>query len=904
MVELPSGTITFLFTDLESSTRLWEEHPEAMLGALARHDEIVRVAVTSHDGQIVKSTGDGFHAVFVDAARAVQAGIDAQRQLGREVWGDSGELRVRIGLHSGAAELRDGDYPGPTVNKAARIMSVAHGGQLVVSSSTAELASQRLPDDVKLIDLGEHRLRGLPRPERVFQVRAPGLATEFAPLTSLDAFPGNLPLQVTSFIGREREIAWTIEALSKARLVTLTGTGGVGKTRLSLQVAGEVLPQFRDGVWLCELAIATDADTLSEVVAATLKTARRAGLSLEDSIREFLGAKDLLLVLDNCEQLVDEIGRFTGRLLERCPGIRVLATSREALGIAGEQVYALRALDLPQATTPLEVIAASPAVQLFTERARAVRSDFSLDNANAHAIADICGRLDGIPLAIELAAARVVAMSPSDIAGRLDERFRLLTGGRRTAAERQQTLRSTVDWSYELLETLDRTTYTRLGVFAGSFDAAAAEAVAAGDDIEGWDVLDALTSLVAKSMVIADEDTDSTTHYQLLETLRYYALDHLDDADRWRRNHARHYAEFAELACQALLGPDEIQWRHRIRRDLDNLRAAVNWALERDTDDALLAVRIVAALARESYLDRSAGIGEWARRVFPRTTTASSGLRSAVAAAAAQEALGRDDIDDARAFASEGVAVGYPDDCPAPGLAHLALAGAHAYGSAPDVGARLIHEALDALSVDPHNAFSRTSLLARAAMLDTWSFDPRARLEAREALRLAREIDNPSLLTETLYALSWAELSEDPQAALDALEESISLTRAGASDGVFGGALAQAARLRARFGEHRAALELLRESIAHSYAIGYRRAAMFALSNGVEVLLQYGSTEQAAVISGWNPGRIELFGPEREIRATLGQESYQRAIAQGSDMTYDDIVSYALDHLDTVLQAT
>ncbi|HXY91420.1 MAG TPA: adenylate/guanylate cyclase domain-containing protein, partial [Acidimicrobiia bacterium] len=436
MIDLPTGTVTFLFTDLEGSSRLWEEHPDAMHEALARHDAILRDAIESHHGHVVKTTGDGFHAVFVTASDAVGASVDAQLGLAAESWGATGPLRMRMGVHSGLAELRDGDYYGTAVNRAARLMGAAHGGQIVVSLVTEELIRDGA---IELVDLGEHVLRDLARPERVFQVAHPGLEREFARLATMDAFPGNLPVQLTSFVGRDLELAAVAKVLEESRLVTLTGVGGVGKTRLALQVAAEVLPRFADGAWLCELATASDEVLLFQVVADALGVLQREGLSMADSVVEFLRDRDLLVVLDNCEHLLADAAWLASEVLQRCPRLRILATSREGLGVIGEQLVALASLPVPRSGGDVEVLAAADSVQLFVDRAAAARSGFALTPGNVVAVAEICRRLDGIPLAIELAAARVTTMSPAEIAGHLDERFRLLAGGRRRGVERHQT---------------------------------------------------------------------------------------------------------------------------------------------------------------------------------------------------------------------------------------------------------------------------------------------------------------------------------------------------------------------------------------------------------------------------------------------------------------------------------
>ena len=621
--EMPTGTVTFLFTDLEGSTRLWEESPEAMKGALARHDEIVRGAIERHGGYVVKTTGDGFHAAFSTAAAAAGAGLAAQLSLAGEAWGSTGALRVRMGIHAGSAELRDGDYYGTAPNRAARLMSAAHGGQLVLSQTTADLVGDGLPDGAVLIDLGEHRLRDLARAEQVFQLGTPGLAAEFPPLRSLDAFPGNLPLQLSSFVGRDEELIGIAKALGRERLVTLTGVGGVGKTRLAMQVAAEVLPNYGDGAWFCELAAANDDDAFVQLVAATLGVRSRQGVTLEEGVVEHLRRKQLLLVLDNCEHLLDAAATLAERLLQECAGLRVLATSREGLAVPGEQVWPVRSLPVPSRAAGASVIATSDAVRLFAARAESARPGFVLDEANAGPVAEICRRLDGIPLAIELAAARVSSMRPVDLAARLDERFRLLTGGRRTAVERHQTLRATVDWSYSLLTERERAVFDRLGVFAGSFDIGTAEEIASGEGLEPWDVVDAIASLVDKSLVVDEEAPGGSIRYSMLETLRAYARERLDQGgtpDEWRLRHARHYADVAGEIGVGLIGPNEVAWRARLVLELDDLRAAVIWALDRDSDDeSEYALDIIAALVYEAFGgDPSIGIGAWAERAVDR----------------------------------------------------------------------------------------------------------------------------------------------------------------------------------------------------------------------------------------------------------------------------------------------
>ncbi len=458
---LPSGTVTFLFTDIEGSTRRWEADPEGMRASLAAHDVVLRAAVEAHDGLVFKHTGDGVCAAFGLAQAAVDAAIEAQRRLA---------LPVRMGLTSGEAEAQGGDYFGPTLNRAARVMAAGHGGQILAAASTI-----RLVEEVDLIDLGPRRLRDLSEPLQLFQVRAEGLGEEFPPLKTVDAVPGNLPVQATSFIGRDAQVEELATLVGDHRLVTLVGVGGVGKTRLALQVAAEVAPAFFDGVWLVELAPLGDPASLPDLVATSLAVTPQAGLSVAESVARTLVGRNLLIVLDNCEHVLDAAAELVETILAGTSTVSVVATSREALRVGGEHTWPVPSLDVRPGV-------ASEAVSLFAERARAVNPGFRLDEPNVvGTVMEICRRLDGIALAIELAAARMVSMSAEEVRSRLDDRFRLLSGGRRGLA-RHQTLRQAVQWSYDLLDEDERRILGCCSVFADGFDLAAVAAVGGCDD--------------------------------------------------------------------------------------------------------------------------------------------------------------------------------------------------------------------------------------------------------------------------------------------------------------------------------------------------------------------------------------------------------------------------------------
>ncbi len=455
MEEAPSGTVTLLFTDVEGSTRLWEDEPKAMTTALRRHDEIIRAVIEGQSGYVFKTVGDAFCAAFATPQAALSATLVAQQQLVSESWPTGRPIRVRMALHTGVCEERDNDYFGPAVNRTARLEAIAHGGQVVVSGTTADLLSGSLPDGIKLRDLGQHRLKDLGRPEQVFQLEAEMLPSGFPPLVSLDnpELPNNLPSLLSAFVGREPELTEIGQLLTSSRLVTLTGAGGCGKTRLALHAAAELLEGTAEGVWFVDLAPVTDAGQVLAAVAGVLGVPAQGGQPLPDALMAALREQAALLLLDNCEHVIDEAAAFCSQVVRNCPRVRILATSREPLGVDGERVYRVASLSLPPPEAEsAEDLAASDAVRLFAERARAQDQGFALDDAVAPLVASVCRRLDGIPLALELAAARLSSMSLTQLSDRLDQRFRLLTGGSRNVMPRQQTLQATVDWSFSLLD--------------------------------------------------------------------------------------------------------------------------------------------------------------------------------------------------------------------------------------------------------------------------------------------------------------------------------------------------------------------------------------------------------------------------------------------------------------------
>jgi len=661
---MPSGTATFLMTDIEGSTRLWESHRDAMAGALEAHDTLLRSAVEAAGGSIVKTTGDGLLAVFDDPATAIAAALAGQHALDRHEWSATGPLRVRMAIHSGSAEVRDGDYHGAALNRVARLLAIGHGGQVLVSGATAVLVADSLPRTSELIDQGEHRLRDLDRPEHVYQLVAPGLRREFPPLRSLAAHATNLPSQLTSFVGRERELSDIRGLLARSRIVTLVGVGGTGKTRLMLEATAALVDRYRDGAWLVELAPISDPDLVVQEVARALGIQEQPGQLLIDTEVDYLRDKELLLLLDNCEHLIAAAADLALRMLGVCPSLTVLASSREPLGVGGEAVFAVPSMALPAATSARDVhLAIDPAqfeqasraeaVRLFVDRAAATLPSFSLDPTNVTVVVEICRRLDGLPLALELAAARVNVLSVEEIAQGLGDRFRLLTGGRRTAVPRQQTLQALIDWSWDLLSEPDRQLLRRLSVFAGGWTLAAASAVTSdpvpvgglpsvstGDGDARLDTLDGLSRLVDRSLVVVDHE--GSTRYRMLETIRQYARDQLVRSGEVAELRVAHLAFFRNLALTAepaLHGRRMIEWLDHLDAESDNLRSALDWAFEADPGAALeLGVALMVYWASRSIGSESV---EWlgravdvARTTSQDTTSPLSRERSILAARA------------------------------------------------------------------------------------------------------------------------------------------------------------------------------------------------------------------------------------------------------------------------------
>lgn len=822
-----------------------------MRAALSAHDAALRGAITDAGGVVFKHTGDGVLAAFATPQPAVAAAVTAQRAL---------KLPVRIGLCTGEAELRDGDYFGPTVNRAARAMAAAHGGQIVVAASTAALL-----DGAGLLDLGEHRLRGLAAPQRLFQVKAEGLRSDFPPLNTAAVGAGNLPMPANAILGRAAELKSVRELLAGTRLVTLTGVGGVGKTRLALEAAAQSAGGFPDGVWLCELAAIDAPDALPQAIASVLGVKQQPDRRLVDLIAESLADRQLLLVLDNCEHLVEAVAELLTQMLPRCARLSVLATSREGLAVNSERLFPV---------TPLTVGGgeASPAVGLFAERARAVSPGFDLAR-DVDAVVDICRRLDGIPLAIELAAARVRALSPRQIRDRLDERFRLLGGGR--ALGRHQTLAQTVQWSYDLLNEAERAVLERASVFAGGFDLEGAEAVCTGDGVSEADVLDLVDSLVRKSLLTA-EPGEHAMRYGMLETIRQFALEKGGAAlEASRDRHALWFAAESDRRFDEWLSPRQAETYLWLESEMDNLRTAFRWAVEqKHVDPAVRIAANIGDMARFILREEPAG---WAVEMVEAARATRHKRLIVLLTWASSRSWEFQRFEMAKKFAHEAIALlGDPAFDPFAQM-YCDLAVVSVFEGDNDAAASYARQGA-AQPVDTRDRFCTAHLpwgLALAGFLDE------ARACADECLEKTRAAGVPSSIALACLGKGMAFAPTDPAIAVAALAEGLEVARRSGNKLWEGLTAIELANLQARVGEPRQALESFRGLLAQSMAV---RDALF-ISNGLGALIRLfvrlKRHEAALVLHGALPKIIERGGSFSELEAAVKEA--QQALGAGAD---------------------
>ncbi|WP_424760152.1 ATP-binding protein [Mycobacterium sp.] len=874
----PTGVVTFLFTDVEGSTRRWEADADAMRAALAAHDEALRSAIESHGGFMFKHTGDGVCAAFASPRSAVDAAVAAQRGL---------ELPVRMGIATGEAELRDGDYFGAVLNRAARVMAAGHGGQILLADSTAGLLG-----GVDLVDLGPRRLRDVPMPVGVFQVRAAELRAEFPPLRALDTTPGNLRPATTSLIGRELEVDEIQAAVKSHRLVTLTGVGGVGKTRLALEVAARLADEFPDGVWFFELAAVTDPAAVPDAVAAVLGITQQPGKTVSESVAAALEGRVRLLVIDNCEHVLDAAADLIEAILAHSATVRILATSREGLAVPDEQVRPVRSLD---AAAGIDSAAAS----LFVERAQGIAPGFSMvDGDEAAAVTEICQRLDGIPLAIELAASRMASITASEMRDRLDHRFRLLVGSRR-GLERHHTLRHAVAWSYDLLADTEKTVLERSSVFAGGFDLQSACAVAGSDDLDEYAILEVLDALVRKSLLLAVR-SGGRTRFSMLETIRQFAEEQLVTsgvAEAVRTAHAHYFAGREADIMDLWDSPRQREAYDWFTVELANLRTAFRWAADQGDLDAGAAITAYAAFLAP-HLENHEPIA-WAEELIESARAVDHPRLAAVCVVASLcVVLGR--FEEAVRYSEVGQTVIAAASDKVSYVGEGFLGSAYLFVGQPERYVELCRAWLTR-SGDA-NTFARANLVT--ALFVSGSTDE-AMVTANGLIDAAEASGNPWVLAYTLAVCGNVFRDTDPDRALEALRRSVLIAQDSGNRLYETQFLYWLARLEAEQGDRMAAFEYLAVAIRNNHDSGNTGMLHIPLAILATFLDRLGRYEPAATIAGFaavNPMAAttlpDLGTAITHLRKVLGNQTYESLAHKSETMTTAAMVTYAYDQID------
>ncbi|OBA81849.1 cyclase [Mycobacterium sp. 1164966.3] len=877
----PTGVVTFLFTDVEGSTRRWEADAETMRAALAAHDQVLRQAIEAHQGFVFKHTGDGVCAAFASPRSAVDAAVAAQREL---------QLPVRMGIATGEAELRDGDYFGTVLNRAARVMAAGHGGQILVADSTAGLLSA-----VDLLDLGPRRLRDVPLPVGVFQVQAAGLRAEFPPLRALDTTPGNLRAATTSLIGRESEIAEIQAAVKAHRLVTLTGVGGVGKTRLAVEVAARLADEFPDGVWLFELAAVIDPAAVPDAVAAVLGIIQQPGKTVTESVGAALEGRVRLLVIDNCEHVLIAAADLIEAILARSATVRILATSREGLGVPDEQVRPLRSLDAAAGTD-------SAAVRLFVERAHGIAPGFSMiDGEEAAAVTEICQRLDGIPLAIELAASRMASMTAGEMRDRLDHRFRLLVGSRR-GLERHHTLRHAVAWSYDLLDDTEKAVLDRCSVFAGGFDLQSACAVAGFSDSEVLDeygVLEILDALVRKSLLLADRSS-GRTRFSMLETIRQFAEEQLvtsGAAEAVRTAHARYFAGREASVMDLWDSPRQREAYNWFTNEMANLRTAFRWAIDHGDLDTGAGIAAYAGLLGP-FLENFEPI-TWAEELIEPLRAVDHPRLAAVCVGASLCCLvGR--FEEAVRYSRVGQTVIATASDKVSNFGEPFLGSAHLFVGQPERYAELCRAQLTR-SGDA-NTWARANLVFALAVCGSTD---EAMVTADGLIEAAEARGNAWVLAYTLFACGYTFRDTVPDRALEAMRRSVLITQESGNRFLETQLSYWRSALEAEQGDRVAALDYLGLAIRHNHESGNIGMLHIPLAILAHVLDRLGRYEPAATIVGFATVNSmaatslpELGTAIAHLREVLGDQAYESLAHKGETMTSAEMVTYAYDQID------
>ena len=945
MAELPTGTVTFLFTDIEGSTRLLQQLGDRYADVLAEHQRLLRAAFQENGGREVDTQGDAFFYAFDRARDSVLEATNAQKAINGHSWPDGVSLRVRMGLHTGEPIRTEAGYVGMDVHRSARICSAGHGGQILLSQATRVLVENDLPEGVNLRDLGEHRLKDLQHPEQVFQLVTSDLPTDFPSLKSLDTLPNNLPRQLTSFIGREREIEEVKNLLSTTYLLTLTGSGGCGKTRLGTQVLADLLEEFPDGVWVVELAALSDPALITQEVASILGVREESGALLMDErgqeeptsqsspllsrLTDYLQSKQLLLMLDNCEHLIEACSTLSDALLHSCPNLKILVASREALGIGGESTFRVPSLSLPdpKSLPPVANLTMFESVRLFIDRAIAGVSTFRVTDDNAPSVAQICHRLDGIPLAIELAAARVKVLSVEQITKRLDDRFRLLTGGSRTALPRQQTLRAMIDWSYNHLSEKESVLFNRLSVFMGGWMLEAVEAVCSDGRIEEYEVLDILTSLVDKSLIVAEE-RKGEQRYSLLETVRQYGRDKLlesGEGEGLRDRHLDWFLGLAEKSEPELEGPDQVEWLDRLELEHDNLRAALEWSLGSEGKQGGLpsaerGLRLAGALGRFWAMHGYYNEGyRWLNEALAKSTKSASSsaedfekIKSTQAKAlywAGMMLYGKSDYGRAEALYKESLAL-YQELEDKGGIGYsLILLGIISWRQGDFVrGRELIEEGLSTFREVGDKQGIAFSLFLLGHNVSEQGDHERALALIEEGLALNRELGNTSGIMRSLGNLGrvvWRQ--GDQKRAKELCEEGLSLSRELGTKRFTAQILHILGLVALGQDDPDQATGLLKESLILYRDLGIKHFIAQCLAGFAGVAVVQGGPERSVRLLGAAEGIREAIGasltPAEQVevddylaavRAELDEKAFTAAWAQGRAMSLEEAVEYAL----------
>ena len=880
MAAAPSGVVTFLFTDVEGSTRRWEADAQAMGAALAAHDEVLCKAIEAYDGFLFSHTGDGFVAAFASPMSAVNAAIDAQREL---------QLPVRMGLATGEAELRDGDYFGTVLNRAARVMAAGHGGQILVAESTAGLLS-----GVDLLDLGPRRLRDVPTPVGVFQVRAPGLQTEFPSLRALDTSPGNLRPALTSLIGRESEVAELQAAVKAHRLVTLTGVGGVGKTRLALEVAGRLHDEFPDGVWVFELAAVADPGAVPDAVAAVLGITQQPGKSVSESVAAALEGRVRLLVFDNCEHVRDVAADLVEAIFAHSATVKIVATSREGLGVADEQLWLVPSLDVGAGID-------SAAVTLFVDRAQSVASRFSLATPDeAAAVVEICRRLDGIPLAIELAASRMASMTAGEVRDRLDQRLRLLVGSRR-GLERQQTLRHAVAWSYDLLDEPEKALLERCSVFAGGFDLHSACAVAGSEDIDDFATLDLLDALVRKSLLVADRSS-GRTRFAMLETIRQFAEEQLvagGEASEIRAAHSRYFAGREADVLALWDSPRQREAYTWFSIELANLRAAFRWAADHGDLDVAATIATYAGLLGVWGVQALEPIA-WAEELIePARVADHPRLAFLYVMASLCYATGR--IEAAVRYCDAGqIVLGRSREALPYGIEGWLGAVYLAIGQ-PERSAEWCRAQLARRGDTPVHIRALLVVALAVAGCGGEAMD-----SADGLIEAAEATGNPLLLASALWAYGAAFRDADPVGALHALGRGLVIAQDSGNRSRASVLATTLALVEAEQGDTVSAFDHLTLAIRNYHNAGNTTTIRVPLAVLAALFDRLGRYEPAATIAGFALNRMapaafpEITTAITHLHDVLGEATYETLARKGETMTTAEMVTYAYEQIDQV----